>query len=184
MGKLRLGLAAAFFAAGVGLIGYGLMTPAKAWLAGHLLDHAWERVLAGDENVRPWPWMDSEPVAKLSFQKADAEASGEQPSFVVMRGVSGSVLAFAPGWHERTMLPGTKGTTLISAHRDTHFTILKDINRDDRLMIQDRAGKGGLPGERDDRHRRAGAQPQAYRRSSAPDPGHLLSSGCLASEQP
>ncbi len=141
MGNLRLGLALAFMAAGVGLVSYGLMTPAKAWLAGHLLDHAWERVLAGAEDVRPWPWMDSEPVAKLHFQKVDAEAAGDQPSFVVMRGVSGSVLAFAPGWHERTALPGAKGTTLISAHRDTHFTILKDISRDDRLVVEDRRGR-------------------------------------------
>ncbi|MEM9628581.1 MAG: sortase [Pseudomonadota bacterium] len=140
MGKLRLGLALAFIAAGVGLIGYGLMTPAKAWLAARLLDHAWERLLAGDEDVRPWPWMDSEPVARLHVQKADAETAGEQPSFVVMRGVSGSVLAFAPGWHERTMLPGAEGTTLISAHRETHFAILKDIGRNDRLMIEDRTG--------------------------------------------
>ena len=140
MGKLRLGLAAGFITLGVGLIGYGLMTPAKAWLAASLLDHAWERVLAGEEDVRPWPWMDSEPVAKLHFQKAGDEVRGGRSGFVVMRGVSGSILAFAPGWHEGTRPPGEGGTTLISAHRDTHFAILKDVDHHDRLLLQDRSG--------------------------------------------
>lgn len=122
-------------------MGYGLITPAKAWLSVRLLDHAWTRVLAGDEKARPWPWMDSEPVARLSFVDAEGQAANETAkSFVVMRGVSGTVLAFAPGWHEETARPGSGGTTLISAHRDTHFAILKGISRDDRLTLEDRRG--------------------------------------------
>lgn len=140
MVKLTLGAATVLIAAGIGLTGYGLMTPAKAWLAERLLDHAWERVLAGEKDVRPWPWMDSEPVARLHFPKADGDGASGPRSFVVMRGVSGSILAFAPGWHERTVLPGADGTTLISAHRDTHFTVLKDIARHDRVTVEDRTG--------------------------------------------
>ncbi len=132
----RLSLTFLLLAAGLALIGYGLMTPAKAWLSVRLLDHAWTRVLAGEGAVRPWPWMDSEPVARLSF--ADG---GERRSFVVMRGVSGAVLAFAPGWHEQTARPGENGTMLISAHRDTHFTLLRDIELNDRVTIQDRQGQ-------------------------------------------
>lgn len=133
--------AAAIFVAGAFLTVYGLVAPVKAWLSVQLLDHAWERVLAGEENVRPWPWMDSEPVARLHFSGSDVKAASDGSSFVVMRGVSGSVLAFAPGWHEGTARPGGEGTTLISAHRDTHFAILKDIAHNDRLMVEDRQGR-------------------------------------------
>lgn len=141
MRKLSLIAAIALMAAGLGFIGYGLVLPAKAWLSVQLLDRAWERALAGEEDARPWPWMDSEPVARLSFPDASEQTAVEPRRFVVMRGVSGSILAFAPGWHEGTALPGEQGTTLISAHRDTHFALLQGIGRHDRLMLEDRQGR-------------------------------------------
>ncbi|MEZ5935739.1 MAG: sortase [Alphaproteobacteria bacterium] len=141
MPRLTLAAAIVLMAAGIALTGYGLLTPAKAWLSVRLLDRAWERVLAGEEGVRPWPWMDSEPVARLRFAKAGDDPASARASFVVMRGVSGSILAFAPGWHEGTARPGDDGAVLISAHRDTHFAILKNIARHDRLVLEDRTGK-------------------------------------------
>ncbi len=141
MRKLPLIAAIGLMAAGLALTGYGLMVPIKAWLSVHLLDRAWNRVLAGEEDVRPWPWMDSEPVARLIAPPIDETEGGEGPSFVVMRGVSGPILAFAPGWHEQTVLPGHPGTTLISAHRDTHFSMLQRIGKRDRFMIEDKEGK-------------------------------------------
>ena len=37
---------------------YGAYLPAKAWLAQQLLDAAWQRRLAGESDVRPWPSAD------------------------------------------------------------------------------------------------------------------------------
>lgn len=141
MRKLPLVAAIGLMAAGLVLTGYGLMMPLKAWLSVQLLDRAWNRVLAGEDDVRPWPWMDSEPVARLIVPPAGPSPDHDKLSFVVMRGVSGQVLAFAPGWHEQTVLPGQPGTTLISAHRDTHFSMLQRISKRDRFMIEDREGK-------------------------------------------
>ena len=141
MRKLALLGAVVLLAVGVALTSYGLIIPAKAWLSVSLLDRAWERVLTGEDQVRPWPWMDSEPVARLSFSKPQAVTAGERRSFVVMRGVSGAILAFAPGWHEQTALPGEQGTILISAHRDTHFSFLQDIAQGDHLLLEDRRGQ-------------------------------------------
>lgn len=137
-------VAITILAAGLILTGYGLMIPIKAWMSVHLLDRAWARVLAGEDDVRPWPWMDSEPVARLFVTRKDRTSGNDGPSFVVMRGVSGSVLAFAPGWHEQTVLPGHPGTSLISAHRDTHFAMLQGIGEGDRFMIEDRQGRQSL----------------------------------------
>ena len=87
------------FLGGLFFLGQGLLIPAKAWLSVHLLNHAWGQTLAGDPVARPWPWMDSVPVARLIIPDL-------QKDYVVLRGVSGTVLAFAPGWHEKTALPG------------------------------------------------------------------------------
>ena len=141
MRKLALGLAAAFVAGGLAFTAYGLMVPVKAWLSVHLLDRAWDRVLAGEGDVRPWPWMDSEPVARLTFPSPNRSVAAASKSFVVMRGVSGSVLAFAPGWHEQSVLPGQQGTAVIAAHRDTHFALLGGIGKHDRLVIEDSEGR-------------------------------------------
>lgn len=139
--RLTLAVAALLMAAGIALTGHGLMVPLKAWLSVQLLDRAWARVLAGDDDVRPWPWMDSEPVARLIVPPAGGSGEEHEQSFIVMRGVSGAVLAFAPGWHEQTALPGGSGTTLISAHRDTHFALLQGIDQQDRFVIEDRRGR-------------------------------------------
>lgn len=112
-------------------LGRGLIIPAKAFLSVHLLEHAWNKARAGDSLARPWPWMDSRPVAKLTFP------SQNHKSYVVMEGVSGSVLAFSPGWHPETSYPGTQGITLISAHNDTHFRYLKMIEINDIITMTD-----------------------------------------------
>ncbi|MCB9990802.1 MAG: class GN sortase [Rhodospirillales bacterium] len=116
-------------AAGLVQSGKALMIPAKAWLAGHLIEQAWAQTLAGTADAKPWPWMDSSPVAEITFVRQDKK-------FVVMKGTSGTVLAFAPGWHEGSDAPGQPGISLISAHRDTHFGFLNELKTGDRIMIR------------------------------------------------
>ena len=38
---------------------------AKARLGQALIEGAWQRTLGGEEGVRPWPWADTTPVARL-----------------------------------------------------------------------------------------------------------------------
>lgn len=108
-------------------------SPASTWLSQSLIEKAWEKTLAGDEDAHPWPWMDSVPVARLIVP-------GRDKDFVVMRGASGAVLAFAPGWHEGTQMPGSPGITLISAHRDREFGFLRDMQSGEKLVLVDRHG--------------------------------------------
>jgi hypothetical protein len=46
----------ALVALGVGLLAAGFWLPAKAELAQHLLNRAWNRAAAGDPAAKPWPW--------------------------------------------------------------------------------------------------------------------------------
>lgn len=112
---------------------HAMIIPAKAFLSPYLLNHAWEEKMNGATDPKPWPWMDSTPVAKIHFKKQDK-------SYIIMKGVSGSVLAFSPGWHEQTALPASNGITVLSAHRDTHFSLLRDLIQGDEIELQTGSG--------------------------------------------
>jgi sortase A len=102
----------------------------KAIIAQQLLKHAWHKTqLDTGQPHRPWPWADTWPVAKLTVPEYGIEQ-------IILAGDSGSSLAFAPGYSFASERPNTSGTTVISAHRDTHFRFLKDLKQDDLLYIQ------------------------------------------------
>jgi len=102
------------------LVGAGLIK-AKAWLAPHLIAHAWQRTLdAGSAGERPWPWADTWPVARLFLPVRGIEQ-------FVLAGDSGNALAFGPGHATASAAPGAIGTVVIGGHRDTHFAFLRDV---------------------------------------------------------
>jgi len=53
----------------------------------------------------------------------------------VLSGDTGNVLAFGPGYNVETNYPGHNGTTLISGHRDTHFSFLQEISIGDEFKL-------------------------------------------------
>ena len=121
--------------AGLGIwqTGTGAWIHAKAELAQVLLERAWEKTLAGDARARPWPWADTWPVARLRIPSRDVDV-------IVLQGDSGRSLAFAPGMAAGSAQPGQPGTTLISAHRDTHFKNIADIQPGEQIELETPAG--------------------------------------------
>lgn len=101
----------------------------KAWFAQALLEQAWDRTLAGEKAVSPWPWADTWPVAELQVPSLDL-------SQIVLSGDSGRVLAFAPGHTEASAVAGQQGLTMISGHRDTHFRFLEHLEVNDSLIVK------------------------------------------------
>ncbi len=99
---------------------------AKAELAQWLLQHAWEQTLAGREAVRPWPWADTWPVARLHLP-------GGVAPLLVLQGDSGRTLAFGPGMAAGSIV---WGSMLISGHRDTHFAGLQHVRDGDVLVLE------------------------------------------------
>lgn len=114
---------------GLWFIGQGSYIHAKAVFAQILLESAWTESLNGQKEVKPWPWADTWPVARLS-----APAYGI--SRIVLAGASGSSLAFGPGHLFGSSEPGEYGNIIISGHRDTHFSFLKNIKQGDHLELQ------------------------------------------------
>ncbi|MEK6371271.1 MAG: class GN sortase [Acidobacteriota bacterium] len=127
-------IAAALALAGAALFGNGAYLYAKAELAQVLLARAWARTLAGERDVKPWGWADTWPVAKIEFPRQRASA-------IVLAGASGRTLAFGPGHVDGTAMPGEKGNCAISAHRDTQFAVLRELQIDDEIVLSTRTGR-------------------------------------------
>jgi sortase A len=121
-------LALALIAVGVWQLGQGGWIYAKAVLAQHLLQRAWTRTLAGEREVRPWPWADTWPVARLRVPAHGTE-------LIVLDGVSGRTLAFGPGHASGSARPGAPGTAIVSGHRDTHFRFLQRLTPGDEIVV-------------------------------------------------
>lgn len=131
--RSRTWLALLLLLAAAGCAGEAGWIHAKAALAQVLLERAWTRSLADQTSHRPWAWADTTPVARLA-----APARGV--SQIVLAGDSGRTLAFGPGWAQASAMPGTRGTTVISGHRDTHFAWLRELAVGDRVEIAGRSG--------------------------------------------
>ena len=122
---LILGLALA----GSWQLGSGLYIHFKALLAQHLIESAWSRTLQGEHEVRPWPWADTWPIARL---RVPAKAI----DLYVLADASGRSLAFGPGYVSGSASPGAAGNTIIAAHRDTHFRFLRELTPGTLIAVQ------------------------------------------------
>ena len=120
--------------AGLALLVQAAWIPAKAALAQVLLERAFARTLAEGAPVRPWPWADTVPVARIGFP-------GLGESFVALAGSSGQALAFGPGHVEGTPEAGEPGTAVFAAHRDTQFRSLGRLRPGDPVTVQRRDGR-------------------------------------------
>lgn len=126
-------LTACLLAVGLWQIGEGSWIYAKARLAQFLLQRAWSRTLAGESTVKPWPWSDTWPVARLRVPSQGIDV-------IVLNGAYGRTLAFGPGYAESSSFPGSPGTTILTGHRDTHFEFLKRLKQDDEIVVETAAG--------------------------------------------
>lgn len=123
MKKLILG----FSVLGLILIGTGLYPKAKAVLAHHLLDKAWQQQLETGQKVSPWSGMEATPAFKLRMPN--------KSSVWVLNGWSGQALAFGAGFLPSSAFPGTEGAVMVAGHQDTVFRSLKDLSIGDRLQV-------------------------------------------------
>ena len=127
--KVLSTLSALLLVAGAVQGGRGGWIYAKAKLAQVLLHHSWERTLAGEGRVRPWPWADAWPVARLILPATGGD-------HIVLTGASGRNLAFAPGHLHGTAPPGGDGACVVAGHRDTHFAALEELAPGDVVGLE------------------------------------------------
>jgi sortase A len=127
--RLRRAVVFALLLLGAALLAMGLYLPAKAALAQQLLNRAWEQSRDDHRTVRPWPWADTWPVARLTLPH-------ESAPLTVLAGASGRNLAFAPTLLDGSAQPGAPGVTVIAGHRDTHFRVLEALALGDEFTLE------------------------------------------------
>jgi sortase A len=110
------------------LFGNSFYIYVKAQLAQVLLERAFSQSLTTGKPVKAWSWSDTYPVARISVDRINAEA-------IVLQGASGEALAFGPALLNETARPGERGTSVMAAHRDTHFAFLQKVKVGDLIKI-------------------------------------------------
>jgi sortase A len=121
-------------ALGVLFAGHGLYIRAKAEFAQILLEDAWAKTLATHQPTKAWSWADTWPIARITVPRLNQSA-------IVLREAGGEALAFGPAHVAASPMPGENGTTVIAAHRDTHFSFIKNLKPGDEIDITTSAGK-------------------------------------------
>jgi len=127
-------IAVACLALGLALTGNALYIHAKALVAQALLHRAWLLTQATGVPAKPWPWADTTTIARLFAPAQDVD-------LLVLAGATGRTLAFGPGHHDGSAMPGEAGNTVLSAHRDTHFRFLHEMAVGDSLIVEMPAGQ-------------------------------------------
>ncbi|MFC1850113.1 class GN sortase [candidate division CSSED10-310 bacterium] len=122
-------LTAVCFLSSLVFFGQGAYIHAKAKLAQLLLIRAWHKTCQGEQQVRPWSWADTYPVARLLAPQFNIDQ-------IVLAGCSGRTMAFGPGHVDGTALPGAQGNCAVTAHRDTHFAFLQHLKRGDSILLK------------------------------------------------
>ena len=113
--------------------GSGAWIYVKARLAQVLPQRAWADTLAGQRDVRPWPWADTWPVARLVVPSLGIDQ-------IVLEGACGRTLAFGPGRLESGSSAKDVRTMILTGHRDTHFQFLERLRGGETLLLQTRTG--------------------------------------------
>jgi len=129
--RVRLRALAIVLVAVLGAVtfGNGAWLYAKASLGQWLLQRAWSEARASGAPVKPWPWADTHPVARLIVPASDADE-------LVLAGASGRTLAWGPGHLDDSAPLGGAGNAVVSAHRDTHFRFVRTLADDDEIIVE------------------------------------------------
>lgn len=130
-------LCGGLFLLSITFFGKGVWIYIKAELAQVLLERAWAATKAGENEVQPWNWADTWPVARLRAPRLGV-------SRLVLAGATGRTLAFGPGHHLGSARPGARGNTVLAGHRDTHFAFLHDLEQGDQLWLETPDGEEQL----------------------------------------
>ena len=116
-------------AIGLWQLGEGSWIYVKARLGQQLLQRAWSRTLAGKTHRKPWPWADTWPIARLVVPSQHIDQ-------IVLEGAYGRTLAFGPGHVESAQPIGSSHTIILTGHRDTHFSFLKQLQKGDGIELE------------------------------------------------
>jgi sortase A len=107
----------------------GKTISAQAWLAQGLLHTAWIRTQASGQQVKPWPWADTSPLARLLVPRLNVEQ-------IILSHVGEGTSTFALQHSNGSVLPGELGNSVLNVQRDTYLSFLKALRPGDTLVLE------------------------------------------------
>ncbi len=105
-------------------------TSVTALFAHNLLHMAWLRTKASGQPVKPWPWANTWPIARISAPDLDIEE-------IILTQAGEGLSVFALGHSTNTVFPGEVGNSVLNIyHRDTFVGFLKKLRKGDELVLE------------------------------------------------
>ena len=131
---LAVSIAALLAATGAWTIATLFWGDSVSWLRQALLARAWERSVAVGRHVKPWPWADAWPVARLTVPLLGIEryvlSAGD--------GVAGPGARHMGG----TALPGEAGNSVIGSLQGRDLAFLRDLPAQTTIEVESMDGQG------------------------------------------
>jgi sortase A len=113
----------------------GAVIPIKASIAQLLLNQAYDARVASGQPQKPWSGADMSPIGKISVPRLGI-------SEIILDAGTRQAMRAGPTLMPGSAALGQAGTSILAAHRDTHFQFLKDVRVGDAVEI---AGTDGTP---------------------------------------
>jgi sortase A len=125
------------FVTGCSLCLHASWLPVKAWLSQQLISYSWHQTINLKQEVKPWPWADTYPIAELSFERLNKR-------IVVLNGGDPTTLAFSAGAIAPFNQTRTTEPFVVAGHRDSHFSFLNEVLINDIISLADKHGQNQL----------------------------------------
>jgi sortase A len=123
------GVGLILLSAGAGTCLVGAVLGLMAWQGQDAARAEWEAARIPDER----PVNDRPELTRLSLPMQGAE-------FFVWEGATRKNLLFGPAHVAKSGEPGGGGNCIIAAHRDTHFRILRDVRKNEPIVVEHGGG--------------------------------------------
>jgi sortase A len=130
---IKIGL----FITGTLLCLHGSWLPVKAWLSQQLISYSWQQTIDFQQQIKPWPWADTYPIAELSFERLNKR-------IVVLNGGDPTTLAFSAGAIAPFNQALSAQAFVVAGHRDSHFSFLDEVFMNDIISLADKHGQSQL----------------------------------------
>ena len=111
--------------------------PIKGWLSEQLISYSWHQATLSQQKIKPWPWADTYPIAKISFERLNKKV-------VVLNGGDPTTLAFSAGAIAPFNQASGTQPFVVAGHRDSHFSFLNEVLMNDIISLADKYGQNQL----------------------------------------
>ena len=114
---------------GIGLLGYVGSEYWAMYRSQQTLEAEWERQAAAVSTAGQTKLSPDQMLTRVVIPKIGMDA-------IVVEGASRKALSAGPGHMKETAMPGEPGNAVITAHRDTFFRHIYELNKGDQIQVR------------------------------------------------